>query len=120
LQLAQWGKEQFAPEKIWLAGFSFGSYVALRAHQRLSPNRLILVAPPIPRFATDTPALSSKIPTLVLQGNADDVVEPDSVKNWVAAQTSPPQLLEFPNADHFFHGKLPELRSSVTQWMQQG
>ncbi len=117
LRLAEWAEDYFSPPTLWLAGFSFGSYVALRAHKRLSPSRLILVAPPVQRFDFATLSLGA-IPTLVLQGNADQVVEAHSVKTWVAEQNPRPDMIEFPEADHFFHGRLTELRDAVTQWMQ--
>lgn len=117
LRLSEWATSYFAPQQVWLAGFSFGSFVALRAHKRLAPQRLILVAPPVQRFKFEQTQLS-KLPCLVLQGDADEVVEPGAVNTWVAQQTHQPTYQILTQADHFFHGRLTELRDHVIAWMQ--
>jgi len=117
LRLAEWGESYFAPQQLWLAGFSFGSYVAIRAHKRLAPQRLILVAPPVQRFAFETAQLGA-LPSLVLQGDADEVVEPEAVNTWVAQQQHMPSYQILTQADHFFHGRLTELKKHVIDWMQ--
>ena len=50
LAVVDWGKQRWPGARLWLAGFSFGSHVALRATQIVEPDRLILVAPPVTRF----------------------------------------------------------------------
>ncbi len=116
LRLAEWSEAYFAPQQLWLAGFSFGSYVALRAHRRLSPKRLILVAPPVQKWDFSSLTLSA-VPTLVLQGDADTVVVPKEVREWLSTQAHMPDFIEFTGADHFFHGRLTELREKVSQWV---
>ncbi len=118
LRLAEWADSYFAPQHCWLAGFSFGSYVALRVHQRLAPQRLILVAPPVQRFAFENTPLSA-VPSLLLQGDADEVVNPEAVDAWVQSQTHQPNYQLLTGADHFFHGRLTELKDRVVTWMQE-
>jgi alpha/beta superfamily hydrolase len=95
-----------------LAGFSFGSFVAARvAHslreQGQPPARLILVGPaalrfPMPEVASDT---------LVIHGEADEVVPLADVMDWARPLGLP--VLVFPNTSHFFHGRLGLLKQHV-------
>lgn len=94
-----------------LAGFSFGGYVASRAAQRLPQEapaeRLVLVGPATSRFDT------APVPpdTLVIHGEADDVVPLSAVLDWARPQSLPVTVV--PGVGHFFHGKLPLLKDIV-------
>lgn len=94
-----------------LAGFSFGGYVASRAAQRLPAEapaeRLALVGPATSRF--DTAPVPAD--TLVIHGEADDVVPLASVLDWARPQSLPVTVV--PGVGHFFHGKLPLLKDIV-------
>jgi alpha/beta superfamily hydrolase len=118
LAISQWLQTEYAPRELWLAGFSFGGYVALRGLRQLVAHRLLLVAPAVERFAFSEIQVSN-IPTLVIQGRQDDVVSPQTVANWVANQEYPPQLQWLEEADHFFHGQLQELSATISQAWQE-
>ncbi|MBI3369143.1 MAG: alpha/beta fold hydrolase [Burkholderiales bacterium] len=96
-----------------LAGFSFGGFVAATAAQRLaadaSVERLLLVAPATSRF--DVPTVAPD--TVVIQGDADDVVPLSATLDWARPQTLP--VIVLPGVGHFFHGQLPLLKSQVVQ-----
>jgi alpha/beta superfamily hydrolase len=95
-----------------LAGFSFGAIVALRAAPQAHPIRLIMVAPPVSRvpFADITPP---SCPWLIVQGDADELVDYREVQAWAARFTPSPSLRLLAGVDHFFHGRLHELRDAV-------
>lgn len=102
---------------LWLAGFSFGSFIAFQmAGQALFPLQALLsVAPPISHFGFSTHKLPS-CPWFILQGQLDTLVPFQQVQAWFKdLQTQKPdvELLSFPKADHFFHGCLIELREAV-------
>ena len=97
---------------LWLGGFSFGSFVALRAQSRRQVARLVTVAPAVERFATGDIALPN-YPWLLVQGMADDVVSPQGVLDWARSLAKPPRIVEMAGAGHFFHGRLNELREAV-------
>jgi alpha/beta superfamily hydrolase len=99
---------------LWLAGFSFGGYVALRAQSQRPVQRLVTVAPAVQRFAT-APIVPPVCPWLLVQGDADDVVPPGEVLAWARGLVRPPQLAVLPGAGHFFHGRLNELREAVVR-----
>jgi alpha/beta superfamily hydrolase len=112
LAVAQWVRNVRPRDDLWLAGFSFGSYVALRAAAQLPVRQMISVAPPVGRwdFATLT---IPPCPWLVIQGEADDVVDPEAVYAYVAAQPQPPTLVRMPETGHFFHRRLMDLRGAI-------
>lgn len=110
-----WLQREQGVTRVALAGFSFGAWVAAAGASRLPAaqelDRLVLVAPPVqyPGFAALQPPTGS----LVLQGDADDVVDPAAVTAWVASRAAPPELRVFAGAGHFFHGRLGELKAEL-------
>lgn len=100
-----------------LGGFSFGGYVASHAAQRLEDKaeRLCLVGPAASRFdMTTVPA-----DTLVIHGEADDVVPLSSVLDWARPQSLPVTVV--PGVGHFFHGQLPLLKGIILRgWHEAG
>ena len=76
---------------LWLGGFSFGGYVALRAQSQRPVERLVTVAPAVQRFAT-APIVPPVCPWLLVQGDADDVVPPEEVLGWAKDLQRAPQV----------------------------
>ena len=112
-ELKQWRPQ--AP--VWLAGFSFGAYVTLRAQAAVQAERVLLVAPPVSMYPFDELA-EVTCPWLVIQGGEDEVIDAAAVKNWVKKRPTPPQLIWFDDASHFFHGKLIEVKDAILQaWL---
>ena len=122
LAVIAWGRQRFPDTPLWLAGFSFGGAVALRIAQLAAPQRLVLVAPGITRLErADFAAARAAEPTcpwLIVQGAADDVVPAPAVLAWAAERqplpgVAPPEVRLVPDAGHFFHGRINELREAV-------
>lgn len=108
VDVVHYAQEQFGEElPLLLSGFSFGGYVAARAALRLKPQHLILAAPAVGRFAM--PAVSPD--TLVIHGEHDDVVPLADALDWARPQHLP--IVVLPQAEHFFHGRLTQLRDIV-------
>jgi len=98
---------------IWLAGFSFGAYVAACAAKQWPVKQLICVAPPIENFPFKT-LVPFPCPWLLIQGNQDEVVSATAVFSWIKTlQDNPPRLITMEGASHFFHGQLIELREQL-------
>jgi alpha/beta superfamily hydrolase len=111
--VAAWVRAQRPDTALWLAGFSFGAYVALRACADLDPAAMISIAPPVAR-SWDFEALQlPQCPWLVVQGEADEVVDPQAVFAWIEALPQPPHLVRMPDTSHFFHRRLMDLRGAV-------
>lgn len=93
---------------VVLAGFSFGSFVQTRVAQAMTPERMVLVAPAVKRFAVaDVPKT-----TIVIHGDDDDVVALADVLAWARPQQLP--IVVFPGCGHFFHGRLAQLQQVIT------
>jgi hypothetical protein len=111
------GRARWPDRALWLGGFSFGAYVALRTQSMpvAAPSRLLLVAPPLGRWDFSA-LLPPACPWLVVQGMRDELVDGRAVQSWSAALPRPPQFVAIEQAEHFFHGRLAELRDAVRQF----
>jgi uncharacterized protein len=107
------GREKWPGAALWLAGFSFGGAVALRAAAASSPERIVAVAPAIKRVPMAGVAPPA-CPWLIVHGDADDVVDHHEVMEWAGRQPLAPHMVLLPGVGHFFHGKLHELRDAIT------
>jgi len=110
--VAQWVRRVHPHDALWLAGFSFGSYVVLRTARSLAANALITVAPPVGRWDFEGVAMP-ECPWLIVQGEDDEVVEPQAVFEWVETLDPQPTLVRMPETGHFFHRRLMDLRGAV-------
>lgn len=116
LAVIAYGRERWPGASLWLGGFSFGGAVAVRAAARTRPERLVAVAPGITRVAMEGVA-SPACPWLIVQGDADDVIEPAAVLEWASRQSPAPAVRVLSGAGHFFHGRLHELRAIVLEFL---
>ncbi|MHB1059200.1 MAG: alpha/beta hydrolase [Rhodanobacter sp.] len=107
-----WARRVRPDDALWLAGFSFGSYVSIANAVRLHADALVSIAPPAGRWPFDAVALPS-CPWLIVQGEADEVVEPQAVFDWVDGMERKPELVRMPETSHFFHRRLMDLRGAV-------
>lgn len=114
LAAVDWLRARFPEAPLWLAGFSFGAYVALSGQRRAQAERLLLVAPPVAMF--DFPAEGGvSIPWMVVQGSDDEIVAPEQVTAWVHQQANVPEYYWMDGGSHFFHGRLIELKQVIHQ-----
>ena len=112
-----------AQPKLYIAGFSFGAYIAAALASRIHSGDVInelkvfellktyLVAPPVHHYPMQQLNLSKD--TRVFIGDQDEVVPPQQVIDWAASLDLPLNLM--PDCSHFFHGHLTDL----TQQLQQ-
>jgi alpha/beta superfamily hydrolase len=107
-----WVRRVRPDDALWLAGFSFGSYVTIRSAARLQAKALISIAPPAGRWPFEGFA-EPACPWLVVQGEDDEVVEPQAVFDWIDSLEQPPELIRMPETGHFFHRRLMDLRGAV-------
>lgn len=115
LAVAEWVRKVRPDDQLWLAGFSFGAYVALLAARHLPVKQMISVAPPAGRWDFSA-VLPPPCPWLVVQGEDDDVVDPQAVYSWIdriPSEDNPPLLVRMPDTGHFFHRRLMDLRGAI-------
>ena len=101
---------------LWLAGFSFGAAIAVRAAVATHIDGLISVAPAISRFASGLES-QPECPWLIIQGDVDELVDVEETVTWVDSLEPGPELLIINGGEHFFHGRLTELRQAVMDFV---
>lgn len=118
------GRQRWPAAALWLAGFSFGGIVALRASVRSESGevaRLVTVAPALGReFADPADIQLPACPWLIVQGDADEVIDGRLVIDWAGRIAPAPRLIVLPGVGHFFHGSLALLQESVQPFLQSG
>ena len=118
LAALDWLAQQYPNVPLWLGGFSFGAAIAVRAAVSTTVSGLISVAPAIYRFA-DGLEQQPECPWLVIQGDEDELVEVDETIAWFNSLAPGPELLVVPGAEHFFHGRLGDLRGAVMEFVEE-
>ena len=118
LAAMQWMRAEFANGPMWLAGFSFGAAIALRAAIEQPVDGLVTVAPAVSRFASGLTS-QPQCPWLIVQGDQDELVDIEETITWFNELLPGPELAVIPEAEHFFHGKLVDLREIVTNFVQK-
>ena len=112
--VVDWVQDARPGDRLWLAGFSFGAYVTLAAAADLLPDAVISIAPPAAGRGWDFAAIAAPdVPWLVVQGDADEIVDPNAVYAWIDGLARQPQLVRMPDTSHFFHRKLVDLRGAI-------
>ncbi len=117
LAAIQWMRNSEADLPLWIAGFSFGAAIAIRAAIETEPAGLISVAPATSRFASGMES-QPECPWLIIQGDQDELVDIDETVEWVNRLGPGPELAVFPETSHFFHGKLVLLRQAVENFVE--
>ncbi len=112
LLLAQWVRTARPRDALWLAGFSFGAFVSISHAAAIAPAQLISLAPPLGRWQFEAIAYP-QCPWLVIQPEADEVVDAAAVFVWAENLAPRVELVRFPNTSHFFHGQLTTLREAI-------
>ena len=117
LAVIDWVRQARPRDRIWLAGFSFGSFVAARtcamALERGDPvDHLLLIAPAVVNYGFDE-LTAFPVPVHLIYGDADEVVDPLEIRQWVDSVSSAKTVDCLSGAGHFFHGRLTELKDIV-------
>lgn len=117
-----WLRDRWPGLPVWRLGFSFGAAMALKRTAGAPCEALVTVAPPAAHFSeygfdADAPRARH---WLLVQGDADDVVDPQAVLSWARGLHSPPEIKVVEGAGHFFHGRLTTLRKLVVDFLAPG
>lgn len=122
LAVIKWLESHYPVSRIFLAGFSFGAYIAAKLAATITTDtnsaiqvpHLLLIAPSVENSPFEL-AESLAAPCTVIMGQQDEVVPYESVETWVAqqAQATEVELIALPKASHFFHGQLIAMKNHV-------
>jgi alpha/beta superfamily hydrolase len=112
--VVNWVRAARPDDALWLAGFSFGSFVSLSSAAALQADALISIAPPVAGRGWDFSGVEiPEVPWLVIQGDADEIVDAQAVYDWIDTLPRKPQLVRMVDTSHFFHRKLIDLRGAI-------
>jgi alpha/beta superfamily hydrolase len=113
--------EHYPHHRVTLAGFSFGARVGMEVavHDERVVN-LISIGTPVDKY--DFAFLEAcRKPILFVHGDHDEFGSVDHLRALVARL--PPEaharLEIISNADHFFEGRLDELKRIITEWIRE-
>ena len=118
-----WLEREFHLPMIF-AGFSFGAAVGLRAACPDSRVKAVIgVGTPILAVENRVYKLdflqSCLKPKLFVSGENDKYGPRERLERFVDAVPEPKKLVIIDNADHFFEGRLRELREAVEAWIKE-
>ncbi len=110
------------------AGFSFGSAVGLRAaHADARVRALIGIGVPVvpvaqgaeePRIYAFDFLRECPVPKLFVSGGRDQFGPRAKLEAFVASVAEPKKLVVIEGGDHFFEGRLSELRNTIEAWIK--
>ena len=111
-----WMRKKYPELPFWLSGFSFGAAISIRVATETAMDGLVTVAPAVYRFADGLDG-QPQAPWLIVQGDADELVDVENTIEWVNGLEPGPELVVMMGAEHFFHGRLIDLREAVTEFV---
>ncbi len=122
-----WLEREF-PLPIIFAGFSFGAAVGLRAaySDDRVPALIALGLPAVPAPSdSGEPRVydfeflrSSTKPKLFVSGSRDQFAPPGTLEALVDTFAEPKKLVRIAAGDHFFEGRLKEMRKAIESWLE--
>lgn len=111
LKVISFAEDRWGKRPLWLAGFSFGSWVSCLVVDAVYPAQLLLVAPPVSLYPMERVRFPDTLPVTVIQGSEDEVVEADQVLRWSRERHL--DVVWRAKATHYFHGQLLWLKRAV-------
>lgn len=111
-------EEKYPNAEVWIAGFSFGSAVMLRAACGDASVRAIVAAgAPVSKYDF-AHIVECSVPKLFVQGSLDEFGSPADLRRFVERLSEPKELKIIEGADHFFEGRLDELEQTVSGFIE--
>jgi alpha/beta superfamily hydrolase len=119
LAVIDWVRQVRPNDALWLAGFSFGSFVAASACSKVIERgdpvpHLLLIAPAVVNYSFD--ALTRfDCPMTLIYGDEDEVVDSAEIRQWYERVESEKRVYCLSGAGHFFHGRLTEVKNILLE-----
>jgi alpha/beta superfamily hydrolase len=123
-----WLESEF-PLPLIFAGFSFGAAVGLRAAYNDDRVRALIAlglpAVPVPSESGEARVYDFEFlraclkPKLFVSGSRDQFAPPGKLEALVGTFAEPKKLVRIEAGDHFFEGRLREMRETVEAWVKE-
>lgn len=112
----KWMQARHKDTKLFLAGFSFGAWVASRvAWARDDVAAMVLIGSPVDKYDMDYIRHAPQ-PILFLQGSEDEFGEVDKLAKIVEGCRNA-ELIVVNGADHFFKNQVEIVEETVAEWV---
>jgi alpha/beta superfamily hydrolase len=106
-------RERYPDIPLWVAGMSFGAWIAMSAGaENSSVSTLVAIAPPVSRYDFEKVRTSVK-PKFFIQGERDELCPLKEMQEFYARCSDPKELVVIDAADHLFDGKVLEVADAV-------
>lgn len=113
----EWVRKKHGDIKLFVGGFSFGSWVASRvACERADVAATFLIGTPVNKYDFNYLTHCDK-PMLFLHGSKDEHGDVDKLEQLVNRCRNA-EFLTVTGADHFFAGQLDVVEQSIKQWCE--
>ena len=110
-------KEKYPEAETWLAGFSFGSMVVLRAGCGDARTRALVAAGvPVSKYGFSE-VIDCDKPKLFVQGELDEFGRPADLERFAARLSGPKTIRMIEGVGHFFEDRLAELQKAVSDFI---
>jgi alpha/beta superfamily hydrolase len=114
----RWLRDRDAAGPLWVAGFSFGSWVGARlAASEAGIEQLLLIAPPVSTQDFSSMRTAS-VPKTVFHGTADTTSPIAPLREQFPTWADPKRLYEIAGATHFFDKQLADLSHAMSEAMR--
>jgi uncharacterized protein len=123
-----WLEREFTLPVIF-AGFSFGAAVGLRASYNDDRVRA-LIALGLPAVPVPSESMEARVydfeflracakPKLFVSGSRDQFAPPGKLEALVSSFADPKKLVRIEAGDHFFEGRVREMRETIEAWIKE-
>ena len=109
---------QYPGAPLWVAGTSFGAWVALTVGaEDPRVSTLVGIAPPLSRYDFGAVERSTK-PKFFIQGEFDEICPLKVMREFYARAAEPKELVVIDAADHLFDGKVGEAADALEDLLE--
>jgi alpha/beta superfamily hydrolase len=110
-----WLRERYPDLPYSLAGFSFGSRIALRIGCSLPDAERVIAVGFVANYAGEPALASCGTPRVFISSTKDEFAPKERLEEMIAAAPEPKRLVLIEAADHFFKDALDEFETAVMQ-----
>jgi uncharacterized protein len=110
-----WLRERYPRLPYSLAGFSFGSRIALRIGCSSMNSQQVIAVGFVANYASEPALTSCSIPRVFISSTNDEFAPKERLQEMINAAPEPKRLIFIEAQDHFFNGALDELERTVKE-----
>jgi uncharacterized protein len=108
-----WLRERYPGLPYSLAGFSFGSRIALRIGCSAADAQKVIAVGFVAAYAGEPTLTSCMVSRVFISSTQDEFAPKEKLQEMIAAAPEPKRLVLIEAADHFFKGALDEFEEAV-------